>query len=263
MHLSEVHFFIGKFDISVFQEDPLEQVLKQLVELQELDSKLMHLESLKGDLPHQVSLLRADLDKARSELEDSQNKNVLYKRERGIAEMEDKALEGKQKKYEAQLFQVKTNREYDAVTHEIEGVKEQITTKEGRILELMDLEEETKTTTEQLTETIGKMETKLLEKEKQLKEKLAKTEKDEARLHDQRDKVHRVLTPRMLSTYDRIRKAKTGFVVAPVVKRGCGGCFKSLPPQRIVEIRQMNKIYLCEVCGRILVWDPDKSENDD
>lgn len=241
----------------------MEQVLKQLIELQELDSRLMHLESLKGDLPHQVSLLREELEQSKNELVEKEDKIRVYKRERGIVEMEIKALEGRKQKYESQLFQVKTNREYDAVTHEIESVKDQTAVKEGRILELMDLEDETDQAIETLGEKIQMMEGRLREKEKQLKEKLAETEKDEAFLNDRRDKVHRTLTPRILSTYDRIRNAKKGYAVAPVINRACGGCFKSLPPQRILEIKQMNKLYLCEVCGRILVWDPGKSENSD
>jgi uncharacterized protein len=35
----------------------------------------------------------------------------------------------------------------------------------------------------------------------------------------------------------------------------CGGCFKNLPPQRMLEIREMKRLNLCEVCGRILIWD--------
>ena len=89
---------------------------------------------------------------------------------------------------------------------------------------------------------------------------MAETEKDEAALQDRRGKIVRKITPRILSSYERIRKAKNGTAVAPVIRNACGGCFKSLPPQRILEIRQMDRMYLCEVCGRILVWDEKVAE---
>ena len=89
---------------------------------------------------------------------------------------------------------------------------------------------------------------------------MEETEKDEARLRDLRDKVVRKLEPRILANYERIKKAKNNVAVVSVIGNACGGCFKTLPPQRILEIRAMNRIYLCEVCGRILTWDEEKSE---
>jgi predicted nucleic acid-binding Zn-ribbon protein len=238
----------------------LQKELNQLVELQKLDSQLLQLESLKGDLPHQVDHLKQEVDETRKSYEEKVQKLKAYQREKGIVEMEIKALEGKQKKYQTQLFEVKTNREYDAVTHEIESVKSETEKKESRLLELMDLETETaesiKTTNEHVETLTGLLDRRSAE----LAQTLAKTEKDEAALQHERNKIVRTMTPRLLSTYDRIRKAKNGFAVAPVIRNACGGCYKTLPPQRILEIRQMNRIYLCEVCGRILVWDAKESE---
>ena len=239
----------------------MQQVLMHLVKLQELDSQLKQLESLKGDLPNQVSRLNDELKSAEANMQDNDEKLKAYQKERGMTEMEIKALEGKQTKYQTQLFNVKNNREYDAVTQEIENVKMEIGKKEGRLLELMDIEEETKELLKTVQEDIEKLEQRFDEKNKELKKRMANTEKDEAALHDQREKLLRKLEKRIVGTYDRIRKAKNGFAVVPVIRNACGGCFKTLPPQRIFEIRQMNRIYLCEVCGRILVWDEKKSES--
>ncbi len=237
----------------------MQQVLKQLMELQKLDTQLAELESLKGDLPNQVSRLQRELEEAEEALEEKGGKIRIYQKERGMVEMEIKALEGKQKRYQTQLFEVRTNREYDAVTHEIEAVKTEVGKKESRLLELMDLEEEIKTTLEEDKKNIENLKSQLDGRSKELKSRLVKTEKDEAALKDKRGKILRKLEPRLLAAYERIRRAKNGLAVVPVVRNACGGCFKTLPPQRILEIRQMNRRYLCEVCGRILVWDEDVS----
>ena len=239
----------------------MQQVLIHLIKLQELDSQLKQLESLKGDLPNQVSRLSEKLSNSENGLKEDEEKLKVYQRERAMAEMEIKASEGKQTKYQTQLFNVKTNREYDAVTQEIENVKVEIGKKESRLLELMDAEDETKRTIKTVQEEVEKLKKQFGEKSAELKKRLANTEKDEAALHDQRDKVLRKLEKRIVATYDRIRKAKNGFAVVPVIRNACGGCFKTLPPQRIFEIRQMNHLFLCEVCGRILVWDEKKSES--
>lgn len=241
----------------------MQQVLKQLIELQRLDSNLIELESLRGDLPHQVSRLNQVFQDLIQTQEDRETKLRAYLKEMHVKEIDMKALEGKKKKYQSQLFEVKTNREYDAVTHEIESVKSEISSSESRLIELMDLEKETAKAIEESKKDLKQLEQQLKEKEAELKKTMAKTEKEEAALKDRREKVLRNITPRILATYERISKAKNGQAVTPIVRNACGGCFKNLPPQRILEIRQMNRIFLCEVCGRILVWDEKASEGQD
>ena len=57
----------------------------------------------------------------------------------------------------------------------------------------------------------------------------------------------------MLKRYERIRIAKNGIAVVPITRDACGGCYKTIPPQKIVEIEKLTEIIQCEVCGRILV----------
>ena len=120
----------------------MKEVLEQLRELQALDFKLGDLESLRGDFPQQVSRLNRELEGSVRALEEKEAALQAYQKERAMTEVDIKALEDKQKKYQSQLFEVTNNREYDAVTHEIESVKDEIEKKESRILELMDLEED-------------------------------------------------------------------------------------------------------------------------
>lgn len=237
----------------------MNDVLHHLMELQGLDSQLSHLESLKGDLPNQVSRLTRDYNDIQKQQEETSEKIQTYQKEKNAAEMNIKALEGKQQKYQSQLFEVKNNREYDAVTQEIEGVKMEISKKETQILELMDLENELKKNQEESAQTVENLKKSLEEKKKELQGRMVKTEKEEAALTDQRGKIVRKIEPRILAAYERIRKAKKDRAVVPVIGHACGGCYKNLPPQRVLEVRAMNKMYLCETCGRILVWDEKQS----
>lgn len=242
------------------EEKSLKNTLERLIDLQRIDSELIEIKNLRGDLPVQVDRLNKDIEELENTLIELGSKSQAYKKEHGISEMEIKALEGKQKKYQMQLFEVKTNREYDAVTKEIESVKANISKKESRLLELMDLEEEIQKAIKDTKEKLGVLQEKLKGRKGELNQRMEKTEKDELILEDKRQKIVRDLTPRILGTYERIRKAKHGLAVVPVMRNACGGCFKTLPPQRILEIRDMERLHVCEVCGRILVWDEKKSE---
>ena len=234
----------------------MKEVLQQLKALQKIDTQLYYLEELKGDLPVQVNNLKKEKEDFALTRQEQEEQLQSYKKERDMLNLEVKDLEDKKEKYKNQLYEVKTNREYDAVSAEIESVSDQVSNKETRVLELMSLEEDLETTIKETQEKAGELMVQLEQKEKDLGGRLANTESEEKKLQADRDVIAKKLTPRMLSSYERILKAKNGMAVAPVVKGAlCGGCFKNLPPQRVLEIRQMNRMILCEVCGRMLIWD--------
>jgi predicted nucleic acid-binding Zn-ribbon protein len=244
----------------LIEEGFLQKVLVQLKELQKLDSRLYQLESLRGDLPQQVDRLKRDMEEAEKELSENQIKLQTYQKEQGITELEIKALAGKRKKYQDQLFQVKNNREYDAVTHELEMVKTSVEQKENRMLELLDSETSVKEHIKTFKVKMEEFNIKLEARTGELKKRLAETGKEEAALNNERIKILKNINSRHLAMYERIRNAKNGSAVVPVIRNACGGCYNTLPPQRILEIRQMNRLFICEVCGRILVWDEAVSE---
>jgi uncharacterized protein len=238
----------------------LRQLINSLMELQRIDTQLQQLEGLKGDLPNQVRRLNQELMEAEKSLETHEKKNVDYKKEADMIEMEIKALEGKQKKYQNQLFEVKTNREYDAVTHEIESVKIEIGKKESRLLELMDLIENGGKFVEEALNLMTRLKGEFEKKSADLSQKQEATERDEIALKDRRGKALRGIEAKWLASYERIRNAKNGLAMVPLVRNACGGCRKTFPPQRVLEIREGNRLFLCDVCGRMLIWDDIISE---
>ncbi len=238
----------------------MNNTLEGLVKLQLLDINIAKLESTRGDLPHQVSRLRQELDEKKREIDECLKKLDLFQKEMGSTNLEIEALKGKKKLFQARLYEVKNNREYDAVTHEIESVTANIESMGNRLLELMDQEEQTKKNLENFRAEQGKLNGLFTTRSTELQKRMEQTEKEELTLQDQRGKIIHRLEPRTVSSYERIKKAKHGLAVVPVKRGSCGGCYKNLPPQRILEIREMNRMQMCESCGRILVWDEKVSE---
>jgi predicted nucleic acid-binding Zn-ribbon protein len=226
-----------------------------LMELQKLDTELYQLEKDRGDLPRQVGLLKRELDSKQALLEEKRSQVLNNHKERDMNEMEIRDLEEKQKKYQSQLFSVKTNREYDAVTHEIESVKQSVESREGRILELMDMEEEGKKHIEAITQELETLKKRYESKKAQLDKQMKRTEKRELEIRDKRNNLLHRLKPQTAAAYKRILNGKNGLAVVPIVRNACGGCQRTLPPQRVLEVRQMNRLYVCDMCGRILIWD--------
>lgn len=239
----------------------MEQVLQHLAELQKVDSEIIKIESLRGDLPQQVEQLQAQLNAAESALSVTKEEYDACRKEKAELELTVNEANEKKEKYKGQLYEVKTNREYDAISMEIEAVDIRVGEAENRILELIDQEEALKEELEQKEEVFKTLSAEFDTKKGDLLKLMAKTEKEELAFRDQRDKILRHIDLRTTSTYNRIQK-KYGNAIVPVVRRACGGCYKALPPQRVLETRKKDKLILCEVCGRILVWDDEQSEKE-
>jgi len=232
----------------------IEGKLKNLYNLQLIDSKIDRLRTVRGELPLEVS----DLEDTVAGLE-TRLANVTEE----VAELENQVNEKKQaikdfqaniKKYEAQQGKVRNNREYDAITKEIEFQNLEIQLAEKRLKEAKaaiiikgELLEKSKTEFEER----GK---DLAAKKGELEEIIAETEKDEKDLMAQSEKASAEIEDRLLNAYKRIREnSRNGLAVVAVERDACGGCYNKIPPQRQLDIRLNKKIIVCEHCGRVLV----------
>lgn len=232
----------------------MQNYLAVLVELQNIDTQLMEIEERRGDLPLRVEQLEEEIHSTEGQIEKKKEelKEIGFK----IRHLEGniKMDENKLARYQNQLYSVKTNREYDALTAEIEHKKIEIEEQETKVIELVDREKETSDYIKEHEERMKGLKKELKRNRKELNEMMKKTEVLENDLRNKREKLVTEIKPSLISTYERIKKARGGSAVVPITRDACGGCFKKIPPQKIVEIRKMDRIIPCEVCGRILIW---------
>lgn len=233
--------------------------LKILIELQRVDTRLRTLKLVLGDLPVQLENLKSNLAHKQSILEEKRTQLENAHRTKHDAELNIKSWKAKQQKYHDHLFRVSSNREYDAIQAEIETAKETIDQQETAFLEASELEEKLTSEIKALEEEIKEIEENSEKLRESLQEKLNVTKKETSNLQKRREELVHDLDVPLYRTYERIRKGKPdGIAVVPVVGNACGGCHLSIPPQKILEIRRMNKLIFCEGCGRILVWENDE-----
>jgi predicted nucleic acid-binding Zn-ribbon protein len=232
----------------------LQKTLYALIELQEIDSKLDSLKEERGDLPQVVNNLK-DAQNEKQKLLDSQKKSIKDLRlEEKNKTSELESLKTQLKKYEDQLYMVKTNKEYDAIASETENVKKKIDQIETRILEIGDSIEKYGASNEQYKKDLSIIDSELKENDSELQKKIGASAEEENLLLQERQITKKKLTSKQFNSYERIRAAKRGMAVAYCNGGICSGCYTFIPPQRVVEIRAMKKIFTCESCGRILVW---------
>lgn len=228
--------------------------LKSLYELQSIDSKLDELKILLGELPMEVNDLEDEIagletriEKIKTAMEEKTDEISKYNA--GIAESE--ALI---ERYNKQLDNVKNNREYDALSKELEIQKLDIQLSNKKI---KGAEAEIEQKKEQLTsseEKLDKRKSDLEEKKTELAVLEEKTEKDKVKLLNKSEKARKKIEDRLLKSYDKIRKTyRNGLAVVTVNRGACGGCFNQIPPQLQIEIGIMKNIVACEHCGRVIV----------
>ena len=232
----------------------IEGKLRSLYELQLIDSKIDRLRTIRGELPLEVS----DLEDVVAGLETRLN-NVTTEVEELETQIEEKKqaikdFQANIKKYEQQQGKVRNNREYDAITKEIEFQNLEIQLAEKRSKEAKagvalksDLLEKSKVEFEERSKD-------LKQKKGELDEIIAETEKEEVELLKESDIASAKIEERLLNAYKRIRaNTRNGLAVVTVDRDACGGCYNKIPPQRQLDIKTNKKIIVCEHCGRVLV----------
>ena len=233
----------------------LQEELSLLVQLQDIDDQLHDLELERGDLPQEVGRLKSQVSELESFLEEKEAEQTEIQSEirtvQGNVEMSKTRL----LKYQNQLYSVTTNREYDAITQQTDACKAEITEGENRILELMTSGDHVANLIEEKSTALEKFREELKDKGAELELKMQETEDEELGLRHEREKIVVRIKQPIYAHYERIRLAKDGKGVARIIGNACEGCSIMIPPQRVVEVRNLEDFILCENCGRILVSD--------
>ena len=235
-------------------EQTVEQKLKALWALQSVHTKIDKIRQVRGELPIEVADLEDEIagldtrmEKIRTDLDELEDS--IVKRKNMI-----KDAQAAVKKYEGQLNEVKNNREYDAISKEIEIQGLEVQVCEKRIREA-EFEIKNKTENYETTQTnLGYSKGELDIKKKELETITSETEKEENTLLEKAAVAETKIEDRLIKVYSKLRNSfRNGLAVVSIERDSCSGCYNKIPPQLQSEIRQRKKIIICEHCGRVIV----------
>ena len=226
--------------------------LRALVRLQHIDTLIDQVVKERGDLPDEIMDLEdesAGLTTRMSKIKQEQE-DIELSRRRSEFDIED--AEGLITKYEEQQLQVRNNREYDALTKEIDAQHERIAGAKELIESTESTIETNRALLEDTQQRLVELASLLEQKREQLNEVLSTTEQRKTELEGLREDAKSTVDNRYLRAYLRLRKRYRDGRAVVMLQRGAAGGF-AVPPQRQVEIRQRNRIIPCEQTGRIIV----------
>lgn len=239
----------------------MQEKIMALYELQKIDSRIDEINKVKGDLPLEVQDLEDEMAgletrvaKINSEIDELNALTKQRKRETDQA----KIMIGN---YKEQQNNVRNNREFDAITKEIEYQELEIELAEKRLKEYSAGVKAKKLQLEEAEAVRAERAADLEAKRGELESIEAEMAPEVARYEAEAAEIRTRIDDRLLTAYERIRRnVHNGLAVVTVKRDACGGCYNRIPPQRQADIRLGKKVIICEYCGRILVADPEPAQ---
>src|ERR1700733_370803 len=229
--------------------------IEKLLELQTADKEIRKLQDEVAALPKRMAVIERKLAGTKAHLEKVRTAAKSDEASRKKFEATIKDLQGKISKYRDQSLDVKTNDQYKALLHEIQFAEQEIRLNEDRILEVI-VNVDARDKEVKAAEAELKAETAEIEKEKQ--EALKVTAEDQKKLAEwnaKRNGLRQGISEEVLRQYERVAKFR-GSGLAEVRDQKCMGCQVMLRPQTYNDVRNGEKVMVCESCQRVNYYNP-------
>jgi len=234
--------------------------LERLIRLQALDSRAAEARRLQTSIPETQRALDQKLDGARAAVDAAKEQQAANQTSRRALEKDLAAVNTRLTRYKDQLMEVKTNREYHAMQHEIETAQGEVKRVEDQMLELMvagddiaatlkSAEAALKTAEQDITRERGDLDVQLSASAAELEKTLA-----------ERRALAAELPPSVLEQYDIVAKGRRGVAVAQAKDERCTECHVRMRPMVYAEVRHNKTLVQCDSCQRFLYYVPPAAE---
>jgi hypothetical protein len=230
----------------------LREKLKALEELQQIDLEMNEIQAAIAAHPARRAEVEAAVVTARKAWEQEQARLDQNERERRQLETLLGMERDKVKKWEGRLGEIRTPREYAALSREIDIAKK---TNEGQSEQVRELSSQA----EGLRKAVEAKEEELSEREAAAQAAVEEIEKARAAddekiraLEERRAGAVKLVEPSLLSKYENIKRRRAGVAIAPVVGMTCKGCHRNIPPQLAITLQRADSIETCPSCHRII-----------
>jgi predicted nucleic acid-binding Zn-ribbon protein len=232
-------------------------ILTQLAVLQKTDTAMQAMETEKAEVSVKIKEMQDTIQANKAEFEAKKKKLDEARKAKVMIELDIKGKEADIKKKEEQSALIKTNEAYKALQDEINAMRREIKSLEEKELVVMEDEDASH-------KWVKEQEVAMKKQEADINAEIVKIEAD-VKAKDALialEKVKRDAEASKISAawhlkYEKIRKNKNGMALAQVVLDNknngiCSGCRMTVRAQKVIEIKKMKEIFICENCARML-----------
>lgn len=239
----------------------MNEQLKILVGLQEVDSTLFVLAEQIDSLPGALEQYKSPLKEATDHLQKAKTQSEVLNKKRKDKDLQLDEFQDKIDKLKSRSTEVKTNKEYEANLKEIETFEKNRYRIEDEVLVMME-------EIEVFANTLKEEDVKIKETEKAFKQAETKIEEEKKQLFSEIEVIKAKRTEYIEKldedTYDRymkLLKKLGGLAVVEVKNEICLGCHTNIPPQLCSDIIKGEDVCTCFFCSRLLYHKDDAPDN--
>ncbi len=233
----------------------MEQYLDLLINLQGVDLQIENHSNDIANILKDKEKLQQEWLKYQQGLEQLKAACDEIQKKRRKSELDLEAKEAEVKKYKGQVLNVKTNREYQSLLHEIDQAKAAAEKIEEEILKLMETNDELQQQIKEQQQKLKAKQNQVEQQGKELQTCLEEHQQEKQTLQTQREKLTQGIKSNLMTGYEKLLKSKRGLALVLARDGVCQGCFIRIPPQTYEEIKKRDKIYNCPSCHRMLYTD--------
>jgi len=235
----------------------LENELKTIYEVQLIETQIMESEKRRFSAPKRIEEMDKELGELKARAEKEKMVIDELEKERKKKEKELDVEKDKIKKIESKLYDVKTNKEYQALLKEIEMAKEANDKTEEDILILMDRIEDLKKEYESVVEQLKKREKEIKAERDRIENELQNIDNTLTELRKQKNDMLSIVNDDLKNIYFNLIEKREGLAVVNVKNGVCLGCYMSIPPQLFIEVTKNSRLITCPSCNRIFYFKED------
>jgi len=231
--------------------------LEHLIELQNLESAIEESRRRIAAHPQLVADADARLAQAKEAVDAARQRLKASQEARRDQEKEAATYQSRLSKFKDQLSAVKTNREYQAMQHEIETAQKELGVVEERVLERMMEADALTADVKKAEQTLASLQKEVDAEKKTLAEELATVQAALKEAIEKRTARVGSLPSQLVALFEQVARARKGVAIATATRDGlCSSCHVRLRPQVFQEIRRNDQIIQCFSCNRILYYIP-------
>jgi len=231
--------------------------LELLWELQEIDLDLKHIKEERERYPKEIKKLDEKKNIEKEKMQKEKERIELLEKERRQKEGHLNLEQEKIKRAEGRMFEVKTNKEYQALLSEVDAIKEAISREEEEILKVLDEIDELKKSLSKREKEVAVVLEKVEAEKKIIQEKMVQDDEIWKKRMERREVLTKQLESKLYKLYNTLKERRQGVGVVSVKHETCQGCFVNVPPQMFIEVQKNNALIRCPHCNRILYWEGD------
>jgi predicted nucleic acid-binding Zn-ribbon protein len=153
---------------------------------------------------------------------------------------------------EGRIKEIKTQKEYQAVSKEITAARKQKAEVEEQILQKIARIEELKAEVGGLEENLASLQENVAEQKGEIQAKIDSLDKGIVSDTAAREEIVKGFSSSVIRRYTMLREQRRGLAVADARDGSCLGCNMNLPPQLYNSLFRCDDLITCPHCQRIL-----------